>query len=146
MSQAIWSGGEYNESEALNLYKLNVTAVVSDDYSHIGDKSIKITSASTGQTHLLRAAQYTSEGLPGKTALFKLYVFTPNDAVKCSLHFYDDNNNRISVESAYSTASSTEQLITVTKTIPEDTVEIRATIDVYTEYSSYIDDISLFIQ
>ena len=143
MSHAVWSGGDYNESEITNLSKTNVTAVVSDDYSHIGNKSIKITQTSNGSTHLLRITEYElpNESLIGKTALLTLHTFTPNDALKFSLHFYNSNNEKISTESVYSTATSTEQSITVSKIIPENTVKIRITSDVYSVYSSYIDDI-----
>lgn len=148
MSHAVWSGGDYNESEITNLQKTNVTVGVSDDYSHIGNKSIKITQTSSGSTHLLRIIEYDlpDESLIGKTALLTLYTFTPNDAVKFSLHFYNSNNEKISTESVYSTPTRTEQSITVSKIIPENTVKIRITSDVYSVYSSYIDDIHFTIQ
>ena len=144
----MWSGGDYNESALQNLNKATALSIsASGDYSHIGNKSIKLEKNGEATAYFVRIVEYdiTGESIIGQTASFTAYFLSPTDTVRVSLAFLDSNGTTLDSSSVYGTASSTEQLISVSKVIPNDTVKIRVNVYIYADECSYVDGVQLDI-
>ena len=144
----MWSGGDYNESALQNLNKATALSIsASGDYSHIGNKSIKLEKNGEATAYFVRIVEYdiTGESIIGQTASFTAYFLSPTDTVRVSLAFLDSNGTSIDSSSVYGTASSTEQTISINKVIPNDTGKIRVNLYIYVDECSYVDGVQLNI-
>ena len=143
----VWSGGDYNGSSISGLSKLRVNVSASSDYSHIGNKSMKVVRTGAGSAYV-RLIDYTlsDESLIGSTVTISAYVYSPKAISKLSLLTYDSEDTRLSLNEVSSVVSENEQSLTVSTTIPTGTSKIR--LNFYIGDNSlfdFIDDISFTI-